>query len=85
MKLQRGKANLFIEGNPIVFTNAVASLEGNPVTDQPVIVADWKGSAIAWGVYNKASLFQCRILQSEREVRPAAAWAASRIPEAAAR
>lgn len=71
MRLQKGKANLFLEGNPIVFSNAAASIEDGPVTDQPVIVADWKGDPIAWGMYNQASLFRCRIMQTQREVRQA--------------
>jgi hypothetical protein len=31
--------------------------------------ADWKDSAIAWGVYNGASMFRVRVLQLDREVR----------------
>ena len=70
IKIGKGKAALFYEGNPIVFTNAVESTVGDPRTGDAVVVSDWKDTPLAWGVYNHSSLFKCRILQLNREVRP---------------
>lgn len=81
--LRKGKANLFLDGNPVVFTNAIDRIDGEPQTGDAVVLADWKNSAVAWGVYNAASLFKCRILQLDREVRPppAICWHALSVHE----
>lgn len=49
VKIKKGKANLFLEGNPIVYAGAVEAVSGSPATGSAVIVSDWKDCAIAWG------------------------------------
>ena len=65
----KGKANLFLDGNPIVYGGAIESIQGEPATGDPVVVCDWKNAAIAWGIYNTDSMFRVRIMQLDREVR----------------
>jgi 23S rRNA G2069 N7-methylase RlmK/C1962 C5-methylase RlmI len=69
VKIAKGKANLFLEGNPVVYAGAVESVQGNPAAGQGVIVTDWQDCAIAWGIYNPHSMFRVRILQLDRTVR----------------
>ena len=49
VRIKKGKANLFLEGNPIVYAGAVDAVSGSPASGAAVIVADWKDCAIAWG------------------------------------
>eukprot|EP00892_Ulva_mutabilis_P011783 jgi/Ulvmu1/8978/UM005_0069.1 len=69
LQIKKGKANLFLEGNPIVYRGAIEKVHGEPHDGAPVVVTDWKDCAIAWGVYNGTSMFACRVLQLDREVR----------------
>jgi hypothetical protein len=62
--VKKGKANLFLQyGNPMVYSGAIESVRGSPQDGDPVVLADWKDSAIGWGVYNSVSMFTCRVLQ----------------------
>jgi len=72
--ISKGKANLFLDGNPIVFAGATDSVKGTPKTGDPVIVSDWRGSAIAWGLFNSVSMFRVRIMQLDREVGLGEGW-----------
>lgn len=69
LSIAKGKANLFLDGNPVVYERAVQKISGSPKTGDAVIICDWKDSAIAWGVYNETSMFKVRVLQLDREVR----------------
>lgn len=67
--LAKGKANLFLDGNPIVYGGAVDAIANGkrdgapPRTGDPIIVADHEGKALAWGVYNDTSQYVVRILR----------------------
>ena len=66
--LAKGKANLFLDGNPIVYGGAVNTIangksDAPPRTGDPIIVADHEGKALAWGVYNDTSQYVVRILR----------------------
>ena len=66
--LAKGKANLFLDGNPIVYGGAVDAVangkrDAPPRTGDPIIVADHEGKALAWGVYNDTSQYVVRILR----------------------
>mmetsp|Transcript_41324 Transcript_41324/g.69027 ORF Transcript_41324/g.69027 Transcript_41324/m.69027 type:complete len:319 (+) Transcript_41324:38-994(+) len=65
--LDRGKARLFYEGNPIVYPGAINREEGLPSSKElsaghVVDVVDHRGNGIGWGVYNPHSLYRVRML-----------------------
>ena len=66
--LGRGKANIFLDGNPIVYGGAVETVTMEPATGDPVIVVDHVGAVVAWGVFNADSMYRVRILQMAWEV-----------------
>ena len=73
-KLARGKANLFLDGNPIVYGGAVEALSNGkadspPNTGDPIIVCDHEGKVVAWGVYNDTSQYAVRVLRMAWECR----------------
>ena len=62
MVLKRGKARLFRDGHPLVYSGAVDRVEGRPqpVTGTPVVLADGSGGALGWGAFNSTSMFRVR-------------------------
>ena len=60
--LKRGKARLFRDGHPLVYSGAVDRVEGRPppVTGAPVLLSDGSGGAIGWGAFNPDSMFRVR-------------------------
>ncbi|KAF5833136.1 S-adenosyl-L-methionine-dependent methyltransferase [Dunaliella salina] len=69
--LKEGKARLFQAGSPMVYSGAVDRVvcRPPPVAGDAVVVADFKGQSIGWGVFNPDSMFQCRIMQMQAEVQ----------------
>lgn len=66
--LVKGKANLFLDGAPIVYGGAVASVIGNPQLADPVIVVDHANAVVGWGTYNPHSMYRVRVLEMAWEV-----------------
>jgi 23S rRNA G2069 N7-methylase RlmK/C1962 C5-methylase RlmI len=70
-RLGKGKANLFLDGAPIVYGGAVESIEGDPEISDPVVVVDHADKVVGWGVYNPHSMYRVRVLQMAWEVEVA--------------
>ncbi|KAI8472455.1 MAG: S-adenosyl-L-methionine-dependent methyltransferase [Monoraphidium minutum] len=67
--LWEGKSRLFEMGSPMVYSGAIEKVLGSPpprATD-PVIVVAPDMVPIGWGVYNPASMFRVRLMQTEVE------------------
>ena len=60
--LKRGKARLFRDGHPMVYSGAVDCVKGRPppAAGDAVVLADGSGAAIGWGAYNPESMFRVR-------------------------
>ena len=82
--LAKGKANIFLDGNPIVYGGAVADVRGDPAPADPVIVVDHAGAVVAWGVYNPDSMYRVRVLEMAWEVTTAPSPAQRSASSAAA-
>ena len=67
MRLRAGKARLFLEGNPLVYGEAVESAVGGVKEGDYVEVVDSKGNLIGKGVYNPHSMYRVRLLWHARE------------------
>ncbi|KAJ7567384.1 hypothetical protein O6H91_02G144500 [Diphasiastrum complanatum] len=69
--LKKGKANLFREGNPVVYGGAVDRVIGRPPpqTGDVVMVTDGTEKAIGWGMFNSVSMYRVRLMQMEDEIR----------------
>ncbi|XP_044504852.1 ribosomal RNA large subunit methyltransferase I isoform X2 [Mangifera indica] len=67
--LKKGKAQLFKDGSPMVYSGAVDRIIGRPPprTGDVVLVADGTEKPIAWGLYNSVSMFCVRLMQLEEE------------------
>jgi 23S rRNA G2069 N7-methylase RlmK/C1962 C5-methylase RlmI len=72
VSVKRGKARLFQDGNPIVFSSAIekTSSDPAPVAGEEVLVTDHKGTLIGKGAYNPYSLYRVRMLalQTEKDI-----------------
>ena len=64
--LQKGKANLFLEGNPIIYAGnelLIHEQNGKPLkAGDYILVTDYKGKPIGRGFYNPHSKFRIRLL-----------------------
>ena len=67
VKLARGKANIFMDGNPLVYGGAIDSTENNPENGQAVGVFDHNFRPVGWGAYNSSSMFRVRMLELAKE------------------
>mmetsp|Transcript_35057 Transcript_35057/g.99375 ORF Transcript_35057/g.99375 Transcript_35057/m.99375 type:complete len:525 (+) Transcript_35057:216-1790(+) len=69
--LKRGKARLFKDGQPIVYSGAVDSVAGRPAptAGDCVMVADGSKNVFGWGVYNPSSMFRVRMMQLEGDAQ----------------
>ena len=72
-RLAKGKANMFLDGNPIVYGGAVDVVSGDPSVSDPVVVVDHAGAVVAWGCYNPHSMYRVRVLQMAWEIETAEA------------
>lgn len=65
--LQAGKARIFQEGNPIVYSGAIQSTlsgkRGQPKSGDEVLVCDQHGNLFARGLYNEVSQYKVRIIE----------------------
>ncbi|GAB5033501.1 rna binding protein [Nannochloropsis oceanica] len=74
--LRAGKARLFLEGNPLVYGEAVHDVVGDVADGDFVEVVDHRGNLIGKGCYNSQSMYRVRLLWHARE-RGEASYAAS--------
>lgn len=65
--LDKGKARLFQDGNPLVYGGAIKKLEGNPISGDLVTVTDHMGNLIGKGVYNSNSTYRVRMFTRSYE------------------
>lgn len=65
--LEKGKARLFQDGNPLVYGGAIKELQGNPVSGDIVQVVDHMGNAIGKGVFNSNSTYRVRMFSRSFE------------------
>jgi 23S rRNA G2069 N7-methylase RlmK/C1962 C5-methylase RlmI len=69
VKLQAGKANMFMDGNPIVYGGAIEERGGEDIKDGDAVgVFDHNMRPIAWGVWNGQSMFKVRVLELGKEI-----------------
>ncbi|GAQ87325.1 hypothetical protein KFL_003450110 [Klebsormidium nitens] len=68
--LKGGKSRLFKAGAPHVYGGAVDSVVGRPppAAGDVVVVTDGQKRAFGWGVYNPASMFRVRLMQTDLDV-----------------
>lgn len=60
--LEKGKARLFQDGNPLIYGGAVKELKGNPAAGDEVIVTDHMGNVLGRGLFNPHSTYRVRML-----------------------
>ena len=65
--LEKGKARLFQDGNPIVYGGAIGSIQGSPVSGDQIMICDHNGNLIARGIYNSESMYRVRVLVTKDE------------------
>ena len=80
----RAKANMFLDGNPIVYAGAIERVEGEARTGDWVQVTDHALSPICYGFYNETSSYSVRALSQawERGCEDGDGVVAQRIREA---
>lgn len=61
VRLAKGRARPFWHGNPLVFSGAVASVEGDPAAGDWVEVVDAEDRRIGWGWFHPTSLYRVRL------------------------
>lgn len=72
--LKPGRAKPFWYGHPWVFSEAIASLEGDPAPGDILDLCDERGRAIARGFYNPRSQIRLRLIARPHEEINAAFW-----------
>ncbi len=73
IRLHRGRARPFWHGNPIVFSGAVAYVQGEPPASGDLVeVHDHMDRVIGWGFFHPTSQYRVRLVAwaSEPDLRP---------------
>ncbi len=65
--LERGKARLFQDGNPLVYGGAIKEINGNPRSGDLVSISDHMGNKIGRGVFNANSTYRVRMFSRSYE------------------
>ena len=65
--LASGKANIFMDGNPIVYGGAIDLIKNDPKDGQVVGVLDHNQRPIGWGTFNSSSMFRVRMMELAKE------------------
>ncbi len=65
--LERGKARVFQDGNPIIYSGAVKEIKGNPNPGDECLVTDHMNNLIGRGVFNPFSQYRVRMLARNYE------------------
>jgi len=65
--LDKGKARLFQDGNPLIYGGAVREVIGDPQAGDEVVVNDHMGNTIGRGVFNPFSQYRVRIMARNYE------------------
>lgn len=65
--LEKGKARLFQDGNPIVYGGAVKEIIGLPKIGDEVVVKDYMGNNIGRGIFNPISTYRVRLFARSYE------------------
>lgn len=60
--LEKGKARLFQDGNPLIYGGAVKTVLGNPQAGDDVLVQDHMGNTIGRGFFNPFSQYRVRMM-----------------------
>lgn len=60
--LEKGKARLFQDGNPLIYGGAVKEVVGDPQAGDEVIVNDHMGNSLGRGVFNPFSQYRVRMM-----------------------
>ena len=60
--LEKGKARLFQDGNPLIYGGAVKQVVGDPEPGSEVMVEDHMGNVLGRGVFNPFSQYRVRML-----------------------
>ena len=60
--LEKGKARLFQDGNPLIYGGAVKEVVGDPQPGDEVIVNDHMGNTLGRGVFNPFSQYRVRMM-----------------------
>jgi 23S rRNA G2069 N7-methylase RlmK/C1962 C5-methylase RlmI len=60
--LEKGKARLFQDGNPLIYGGAVKEVVGDPQAGDEVIVNDHMGNPLGRGVFNPYSQYRVRMM-----------------------
>ena len=69
-RVKRGKANMFLDGCPIVYAGAIEATEGKVKTGDWVCVTDHAKAPICVGFYNETSSYAVRALAIAEGVAP---------------
>mmetsp|Transcript_18446 Transcript_18446/g.41026 ORF Transcript_18446/g.41026 Transcript_18446/m.41026 type:complete len:421 (+) Transcript_18446:109-1371(+) len=65
--VQKGKARLFQNGNPIIYGGAVEKVDGEPKVGQEVLVKDIQGNLFGRGFFNPASMYRVRLTATKED------------------
>ena len=67
VRLRPGRARPFWHGNPLVFSGAVASIDGNPGPGDWVELRDADDRVVGQGWHHPTSLYRVRVARLARE------------------
>jgi len=67
VQIVKGKEWFCEQGDPLVFSGAIAKTNGSPKVGDEVLVKDHQGSVLARGLFNPHSMYRVRVIASKHD------------------
>ena len=83
--LKEGRESSIQRRHPWIFSGAIAQIDGEPASGDVIAVLAYDGGFLGWAAYSPTSQIRGRLLDSDRNAQPGAAWLRGRLERAVAR
>ena len=83
--LKEGRESSIQRRHPWIFSGAIAQIDGEPASGDVIAVLAHDGGFLGWAAYSPTSQIRGRLLETDRNAQPGAAWLRSKLERAVGR
>lgn len=83
--LKEGRETSVLRRHPWIFSGAIERVDGEPASGDAIAVLAQDGRFLGWAAYSPSSQIRGRLLETDRDSQPGAAWLRRRLEQALGR
>ncbi len=80
--LKEGRESSLLRRHPWIFSGAIERVDGNPAAGDAIAVLAQDGRFLGWAAYSPSSQIRGRLLETDRDFQPGAAWLRGKLEKA---